>query len=131
VIHSAARLTYTEVADILGNTKGPEAARRQIVPHLLNLYDVPGAAESTRPARRDRFRNHRNLHRLQPERQDRKIIPRTRNDAHRLIEECMLTANVCAADLLIRHKHPGTYRIHASRPLKSSSRCAPSSSRSA
>jgi ribonuclease R len=60
-----------------------------------------------------------------------KIIPRTRNDAHRLIEECMLTANVCAADLLIRHKHPGTYRIHASRPLKSSSRCAPSSSRSA
>ena len=41
VIHSAARLTYTEVADILGNTKGPEAARRPgIVPHLLNLYDV-------------------------------------------------------------------------------------------
>ena len=43
-----------------------------------------------------------------------KIIPRTRNDAHKLIEECMLSANVCAADLLIRHKHPGTYRIHAS-----------------
>jgi ribonuclease R len=42
-----------------------------------------------------------------------KIIPRTRNDAHRLIEECMLAANVCAADLLIRHKHPGTFRIHA------------------
>jgi ribonuclease R len=42
-----------------------------------------------------------------------KIIPRTRNDAHKVIEECMLAANVCAADLLIRHKHPGTYRIHA------------------
>src|SRR3712207_5062579 len=41
------------------------------------------------------------------------ILPRTRNDAHRLIEECMLAANVCAADLLIRHKHPGTFRIHA------------------
>ncbi len=41
------------------------------------------------------------------------ILPRTRNDAHRLIEECMLTANVCAADLLERHKHPGLYRIHA------------------
>ena len=43
-----------------------------------------------------------------------KIIPRTRNDAHKIIEECMLAANVCAADLLLRHKHPGTYRIHAS-----------------
>jgi ribonuclease R len=42
-----------------------------------------------------------------------KILPRTRNDAHRLIEECMLAANVCAADLLKRHKHPGLYRIHA------------------
>ncbi|MEO5934100.1 MAG: VacB/RNase II family 3'-5' exoribonuclease, partial [Duganella sp.] len=41
VIHSAARLTYTEVADILGNTSGPEAAKRPaIVPHLLNLNDV-------------------------------------------------------------------------------------------
>lgn len=41
------------------------------------------------------------------------IVPRTRNDAHRLIEECMLAANVCAADLLARHKHPGVYRVHA------------------
>jgi ribonuclease R len=42
-----------------------------------------------------------------------KIIPRTRNDAHRLIEECMLAANVCAADFLIRHEQPSTFRIHA------------------
>jgi ribonuclease R len=42
------------------------------------------------------------------------ILPRTRNDAHRLIEECMLAANVCAADLLERHKHPTLFRIHAS-----------------
>ncbi|HEV7930668.1 MAG TPA: RNB domain-containing ribonuclease, partial [Nitrosospira sp.] len=40
VIHSAARLTYTEVAAILGNTKGTEAAKRQsLVPHLLNLQE--------------------------------------------------------------------------------------------
>jgi ribonuclease R len=42
-----------------------------------------------------------------------KILPRTRNDAHRLIEECMLAANVCAADFLIRHDQPSTFRIHA------------------
>jgi ribonuclease R len=41
-----------------------------------------------------------------------KIIPRQRNDAHRLIEECMLAANVCAADFMERSQHPGLYRIH-------------------
>jgi ribonuclease R len=35
-----------------------------------------------------------------------------RNDAHKLIEECMLAANVCAADLLIRCKHPALFRVH-------------------
>ena len=38
--------------------------------------------------------------------------PRTRNDAHRLIEEAMLAANVCAADFIAGHKHPALYRVH-------------------
>jgi ribonuclease R len=42
----------------------------------------------------------------------RKIVPLQRNDAHRLIEECMLAANVCAADVLRKHKIPAPYRIH-------------------
>ncbi len=115
VIHSAARLTYTEVADILGNTKGPEAARRPgIVPHLLNLYEVYHALQKARMTRgaidfetTETYIVCNSLGKIE------KIIPRTRNDAHKVIEECMLAANVCAADLLIRHKHPGTYRIHA------------------
>ena len=116
VIHSAARLTYTEVAEILGNTKGPEAARRPgIVPHLLNLYDVFQALLKARTVRGAiDFETTETYIVCNPNGKIEKIIPRTRNDAHRLIEECMLTANVCAADLLIRHKHPGTYRIHAS-----------------
>jgi len=116
VIHSAARLTYTEVAEILGNTKGPEAARRpQIVPHLLNLNDVFHALLKARTERGAiDFETTETYIVCNPNGKIEKIIPRTRNDAHRLIEECMLTANVCAADLLIRHKHPGTYRIHAS-----------------
>jgi ribonuclease R len=48
-----------------------------------------------------------------------KIIPRTRNDAHRLIEECMLAANVCAADLLIRHEQPAPSASTRCRPRKS------------
>ncbi len=116
VIHSAARLTYTEVADILGNTKGPEAARRPaIVPHLLNLYEVYQALLKARTVRGAiDFETTETYIVCNPSGKIEKIIPRTRNDAHKLIEECMLTANVCAADLLIRHKHPGTYRIHAS-----------------
>jgi ribonuclease R len=115
VIHSAARMTYNEVADILGNSAGPEAARRPaIVPHLLNLNDVYRALNKARQARgaidfetTETYIVCNALGKIE------KIIPRTRNDAHKLIEECMLAANVCAADLLIRNKHPGTYRIHA------------------
>lgn len=115
VIHSAARLTYTEVAAILANTKGPEAERRQaVVPHLLNLYEV---FQSLLKARLQRgaidFETTETYIVCNSLGKIEKIIPRTRNDAHRLIEECMLAANVCAADLLLRHKHPGTYRIHA------------------
>jgi ribonuclease R len=116
VIHSAARLTYNEVADILGNTKGPEAARRPaIVPHLQNLYDVYHALLKARAVRGAiDFETTETYIVANGAGKIEKIIPRTRNDAHKLIEECMLAANVCAADLLIRHKHPGTYRIHAS-----------------
>lgn len=40
------------------------------------------------------------------------IEPVTRNDAHKLIEECMLAANVCAADFLLKNKHPALFRSH-------------------
>ena len=117
VIHSAARLTYTEVADILGDKNGPAAKRRPgLVPHLDNLYDVFQALLKARSERGAiDFETTETYIVSNPSTgKIEKIIPRTRNDAHRLIEECMLTANVCAADLLIRNKHPGTYRIHAS-----------------
>ena len=41
-----------------------------------------------------------------------KIVPRTRTEAHKLIEEAMLAANVCAADFIVRGKHPSLYRVH-------------------
>jgi len=41
-----------------------------------------------------------------------KIVPRTRNDAHRLIEEAMLAANACSADFILQSKHPGLFRVH-------------------
>ncbi|WP_019141234.1 ribonuclease R [Noviherbaspirillum massiliense] len=115
VIHSAARLTYTEVAAILANTKGIEAARRQeLVPHLQNLYNVFQALLTARHKRGAiDFETTETYIVCNAAGKIEQILPRTRNDAHRLIEECMLAANVCAADLLERHKHPTTYRVHA------------------
>jgi len=115
VMHSAARLTYNEVAAILGNTSGPEAGRRPgIVPHLLNLNEV---FRSLLKARQERgaidFETTETYIVCNAMGKIEKILPRTRNDAHRLIEECMLAANVCAADFLIRHDQPSTFRIHA------------------
>ena len=115
VMHSAARLTYTQVADILGNTKGLEAKKREsLVPHLLNLYELFHVLHKARKKRGAiDFEMTETYIVCNAEGKIEKIIPRERNDAHRLIEECMLAANVCAADLLQRNEHPGVYRIHA------------------
>jgi ribonuclease R len=115
VMHSAARLTYNQVADILASTDGEEAQKRPaIVPHLLNLNQ---AFRALLKARQERgaidFETTETYIVCNALGKIEKIIPRTRNDAHRLIEECMLAANVCAADFLLRHKHPGTFRVHA------------------
>jgi ribonuclease R len=115
VMHSAARLTYSEVAAVLGNTRGPEAARRaMLLPHLQNLYDV---FKTMLQARRKRgaidFDTTETYIVCNAQGKIEQILPRERNDAHKLIEECMLAANVCAADFLKRNKHPGLYRIHA------------------
>jgi ribonuclease R len=116
VIHSAARLTYNEVAAILGNTRGIEAAKRQeLVPHLQNLYELYHVLLQARHARGAiDFETTETYIVINAAGKIEQILPRTRNDAHRLIEECMLAANVCAADLLERHKHPTLFRVHAS-----------------
>jgi ribonuclease R len=53
-----------------------------------------------------------------------KIVPRTRNDAHKLIEEAMLAANVCSADFIEQGGQPGLFRVHEGPTLKSRKSCA-------
>ncbi|MGI4857005.1 MAG: ribonuclease R [Janthinobacterium lividum] len=115
VIHSAARLTYNEVAAVLSNTKGPEAAKRAaILPHLQDLHSVYRVLLESRKRRGAiDFDTTETYIVCNPQGKIEQIVPRTRNDAHKLIEECMLSANVCAADFLKRNKHPGLYRVHA------------------
>lgn len=114
VMCSQARLTYTEVAAILGNTRGPEAARREeLVPHLLNLHEVYRALLKARGTRGAvDFETTETQIVCDENGRIEKIVPRTRNEAHRLIEEAMLAANVCAADFIALHQHPSLYRVH-------------------
>ncbi|WP_233829578.1 ribonuclease R [Paraburkholderia sp. ZP32-5] len=115
VMHSAARLTYTEVAAVLTNTKGPEAIRRAaLLPQLQNLYGVYKALFAARQKRGAiDFDTTETYIVCNAQGKIEQIVPRTRNDAHKLIEECMLAANVCAADFLKRNKHAGLFRVHA------------------
>ena len=114
VINSHARLTYTEVAAVLGNTRGPEAEKRaELVPHLLNLHDVYRALLKARGRRGAiDFETTETQIICDDNGRIERIVPRTRNDAHKLIEEAMLAANVCAADFIKLHEHPVLYRVH-------------------
>ena len=114
IIHSQARFTYTEVAAILANTRGPEAARRaDLVPHLVHLHEVYRALLKQRSQRGAiDFETTETQIVCDDNGRIEKIVPRTRNEAHRLIEEAMLAANVCSADFIAQAKHPALYRVH-------------------
>jgi ribonuclease R len=114
VIWSHARLTYTQVAAMLSN--------------------APNAQDFTHPERQcDLIHLHRVYQALLKSRRQRgaidldtietqivcdanghieKIMPKTRNDAHKLIEEAMLAANVCSANFIAHHKYTALYRVH-------------------
>ena len=114
VMHSHARFTYTEVAAILQNTRGPEAQQRKaLVPHLLNLHDVYRALLAAREVRGAvDFETTETQIVCDESGRIERIVPRTRNEAHRLIEEAMLAANVCSADFIEQHKRVGLFRVH-------------------
>ncbi len=114
VINSHARLTYTEVAAALANTRGPEAHKRaDLVPHLLHLHEVYRALLKQR-ARRGAVDFETTETQIVCDENGRieKIVPRTRNEAHKLIEEAMLAANECAAGFIESADHPALFRVH-------------------
>lgn len=114
VMHSHARMTYTKVAGILTD-RDPELRREyaSLVPHLDELYHLYEALKQRRDTRgaidfesvetRIVFGEGKKIDR---------IVPVIRNEAHRLIEECMLLANVATADFLSKAEIPALYRVH-------------------
>lgn len=114
VMHSHARTTYTQVWEALQQPDGPAArALGPVLPHVRHLYELYQLLAQARRKRGaidfDTVETRivcNELGRIE------QIVPYVRNDAHKLIEECMLAANTCAADFMTRSKHPGLYRIH-------------------
>lgn len=122
VIHSHARLTYTKVSQFLETPDSPEAHAfaEQNTPlvgpltQLYKLYKVLLAARHKRGAIDFETQETRIV--FNAERKIAEIRPTQRNEAHRLIEECMLAANVATAQLLQTHALPALYRVHAVPP---------------
>lgn len=114
VICSAARLTYNTVWGALQNPNGPEALTvEEIYGNIQDLYDLFKVLLEARKLRHAMdFETIETYIVANENGKIEQILPRERNDAHRLIEECMLVANTCAADFIGRNKATGLYRIH-------------------
>ena len=114
VMYSHARLTYTQVAAMLENGEGEEAKQfAHVLPHVRNLHSLFLALLTAREKRGAiDFDSAETQMVFNDQGKIERIVPVVRNDAHRLIEECMLAANACTADFLQKHKHPVLYRVH-------------------
>jgi ribonuclease R len=113
VIHSKARLTYTQVAKWLASNK-PDKGYKALFKHvkvLHDLYKVLSQARNQRGA--IEFDTTETKIIFDENKKIDCIVPVIRNDAHRLIEECMLAANVATAGFLKKAKLPTLYRVHA------------------
>ncbi|KEI34701.1 3'-to-5' exoribonuclease RNase R [Francisella sp. W12-1067] len=115
VINSKARLTYTEVAKLLDKKQNSIVENTpELVPDIFVLYDLYKVLHTARDQRGAiDFDTIETQIILDKHNHIQSIIPRQRNDAHRLIEECMLVANVAAAKFVIKHKKTSPFRVHS------------------
>ena len=114
VMCSHARLTYTEVAAMLADeNKKLQKKHAAVFPHLQELYKLYKALRIAREQRGAMdFDTQETQIIFGEDRKIEKIVPVIRNDAHKLIEEFMVTANTAAARFLIRKKIPHLLRVH-------------------
>ena len=112
VIHSHARLTYTDVGAVIENGWSPHvpAERGEEIERLYRLYQVLRSAREQRGALDFDTQETRIL--FDEQRKIAAIKPVRRNDAHKLIEECMLIANVATAQFLEALEQPALFRVH-------------------
>lgn len=110
VIRSQARLTYHQTFAILEGKKGHALAS-----HLLRLRDLYQVLLKQRKARGAlEFETIESRIVFGDGFEVKQIVPVTRNYVHRIVEECMLAANVCASKFLLKGKIQALYRVHES-----------------
>ncbi|MCO8087388.1 ribonuclease R [Acinetobacter indicus] len=113
VMHSKARLTYTQVAQYFDGDSAAIPEDRDVRKSLNTLFQLYQVLKGLRAQRHamefetvETYMTFDELGGIQ------EILPRTRNDAHKLIEECMLLANVAAAEFALKNDIPMLYRVH-------------------
>ena len=117
VIRSFARLTYTEAFHIC---KGDPSSRPQaVVKSILDLFEVSKVLKRAREKRGALDFTTRETSVLIEEGVPVDVVQHERNDAHSMIEEAMITANVCAARFLLKHESPALFRVHEGPDSKS------------
>ena len=117
LINSHARLTYTQVTEIISQRKLLTSSIRKqfnsIIKNIDALTDLYYDLLSSRKLRGAiEFESQESQIIFDKEKKIKEILPVQRNSAHRLIEECMLCANVCAAKFLKKNKISALYRVH-------------------
>ena len=113
VMRSHARLTYTIVAAMLADKNAGTPEQQKLLQQLKNLYTLFGKLVKARAKRGAiDFETTETEIVFNDQRKIERIVPVKRNDAHRVIEECMLAANVCASDFLAENGQPMLYRVH-------------------
>jgi ribonuclease R len=114
VMHSHARFTYTQVAAMLEG--GPIASEHQaLFPHLQCLQSLYLVLDERRAERGAiAFETLETQFIFNAQRKIEKIVPRGRNQAHKIIEECMILANVASAKFVKKNKGEVLYRVHES-----------------
>ena len=113
VMNSHARLTYTKVWKMLQGDEELRERYQTLVPHLEELYAM---FQILAKARQERgaieFETVENQFVFNPQGRIERIEPLVRNDAHKIIEECMILANIAAARFVENANEPALYRIH-------------------
>jgi ribonuclease R len=118
VMRSHARFTYTKVAKILSTEESVEKAAlhkqyQPLVTDLENLYQMYLALMTARTNRGAiAFETEESRFIFNSDKKIETIEPLVRNDAHKIIEECMISANVATAKFIEKHKKPGLFRVH-------------------
>ena len=114
VMNSHARLTYNKVAKILEKDTALCDRYASLVPHLQDLHDMYRVLVKARQQRGAiEFETIESKFIFNALGRIERIEPVVRNDAHKIIEECMILANIASANFMAKHQEPALYRIHA------------------